>query len=85
MVNTMKTAISVDDELVKAADGVARKLGVSRSRLFAIALEKYLRDRRNEEMLEKLNRVYAGPPNPDDHRVVAGFKSKLRPALKDRW
>lgn len=83
--NTMKTAISVDDELVKAADSAARKLGVSRSRLFSIALEKFLHDRRNEEMLERLNRVYAGEPSPEDRRIVAGFKSKLRSVVKDRW
>ncbi len=62
------------------------KLGVSRSRLFSIALEKFLHDRRNEEMLEKLNRIYAdGEPSPEDRRIVPGFKSKLRSVLKDRW
>jgi metal-responsive CopG/Arc/MetJ family transcriptional regulator len=81
----MKTAISVDGELMKAADSAARKLGVSRSRLFAIALEKFLRDRRNDEMLEMLNRVYGGQSDPDEHRIVAGFKTKLRSVLKDRW
>jgi hypothetical protein len=37
-----------------------------------------------KEMLEKLNRVYAGEPNREDRRVVAAFKSKLRSVLKDR-
>jgi PemK-like, MazF-like toxin of type II toxin-antitoxin system len=39
-----------------------------------MALEKFLRDRRNEEMVEKLNRVYAGGPDPEDRRIVPGFK-----------
>jgi hypothetical protein len=84
-VKTMKTAISVDDDLVKAADGATRKMGVSRSHLFSIALKKFLRDRRNDEMLERLNRVYGGEPDPEERRIDAGFKSKLRSVLKDRW
>jgi len=35
----MKTAISLPDELFKAAEFPARRLGVSRSRLYATALE----------------------------------------------
>ena len=41
-VNTMKTAVSVDDELITEADRAAREMGVSRSRLFSLALEAYL-------------------------------------------
>jgi metal-responsive CopG/Arc/MetJ family transcriptional regulator len=81
----MKTAISVDDELIKLADRAARKLGVSRSRLFSIALERFLRERRNEEMLEKLNSVYGANPDPEEPKLVAGLKSKFRSAVTDRW
>lgn len=57
---------------MKAADGAALKLGVSRSGLFSIALEKFLSDRRNEEMMEELNRLYACRFTPD-RRIVAAF------------
>ena len=59
----MKTAISVDAELLIEADRTAHQLGLSRSRLLSIALEAYLRDRRQQETLERLNRAYAGKPD----------------------
>ena len=81
----MKTAISVDDDLLHEADRTAKQLGLSRSRLFSVALEAYLRNRRNQEIVERLNRAYAGEPDPDDQRVVAGIKRKLAATIKDRW
>lgn len=85
MLHTMKTAISVADQLVQEADHAARELGVSRSRVFSIALENYLRARRNEKITEQLNRVYGGQPDPREQLIVAKFKSKFRATIKDRW
>lgn len=39
-----KAVISLDHRLIIEADGAARKIGVSRSRLFSLALEDYLRN-----------------------------------------
>jgi len=55
---SMKTAISIPDELFQAAERVARSLGLSRSQLYQKALAKYL-DKHNEEAItEALNKVY---------------------------
>jgi metal-responsive CopG/Arc/MetJ family transcriptional regulator len=81
----MKTAVSVDDELIKAADGAARKMGISRSRLFSIALERFLRERRNEEMLQTLNRVYGADSNAEEKAIAISLKSRLRNVAKDAW
>jgi hypothetical protein len=42
----MKTSISIDDELLRAADNAAQGMGVSRSRLFALAVDEFLEHRR---------------------------------------
>jgi len=39
----MKTAVSVPDRLFKAADRVSKKLKVSRSQLYSMALDEFLR------------------------------------------
>lgn len=80
----MKTAISVEDKLLGEADHVAKTIGVSRSRLISMALESYLRARRDEEITEQLNRVYAKGMTKDERRIVAGMKTKLR-AIADKW
>ncbi len=81
----MKTAISLEDDLLKEADRTAHAMGLSRSRLFSLALEDYLRHRRQEQMVERLNEVYADHPDPSDARIVQGMKRKFRRAIKDRW
>jgi len=80
----VKTAISVDDRLLSDADRAAREMGLSRSRLIAVALESYLRSRRQEDITARLNEVYA-EEDPAEARVVKQIKAKLRATIKDRW
>lgn len=77
----MKTAISVEDELFQEADKVAQKLGLSRSRIYSLALEDYLRGHRRREALEQLNEVYDGQPEA----MAAKIKAKARTVLTDKW
>ena len=56
----MKTAISIEAPLLQETDRTARKLGVSRSRFVSMALKSYLRESRNRETVEQLNRVWRG-------------------------
>jgi metal-responsive CopG/Arc/MetJ family transcriptional regulator len=79
----MKTAISVDDSLMKEADEAARDLGLSRSGLIAQALRDYLRERRRIRLREQLDQAYANDPSPDERRLVRKFRTKL--AVNDRW
>jgi metal-responsive CopG/Arc/MetJ family transcriptional regulator len=81
----MKTAISINDGLLREADETARLMRLSRSRLFALAVAEFLKRRRREEMLLRLNEVYANGVDPAEKRLVARIKNKLRPAVKDRW
>lgn len=55
----MKTAISLPDELFEAADALARKLGLTRSRLIAEALADYVAKHRTSRVTERLDAVYA--------------------------
>jgi len=80
----MKTAISIETPLLEETDRTARKLGVSRSRLVALALKNYLRQSRNREIVEQLNHVYGenadvAGPSPEQ------IKAKFRSTIKDRW
>jgi metal-responsive CopG/Arc/MetJ family transcriptional regulator len=80
----MKTAISLDGNLLHQADRTARAMGLSRSRLFSVALEEYLRRRRQELMIEQLNLVYSDQ-KPGEARIAKGMKAKFRSTIKDRW
>jgi metal-responsive CopG/Arc/MetJ family transcriptional regulator len=77
----MKTAISVEDELLQEADRTAKTMGVSRSRLFSLAIQDFLRERQQREVLEQLNQVYNGQPDP----LAAKMKAKFRTVIQDKW
>ncbi|NQW18983.1 MAG: hypothetical protein HQ478_16040 [Chloroflexi bacterium] len=54
----MKTAISIPDATFRAAETLAKRLGVSRSQLYRRALEKFMDAERRSEVTEKLNDIY---------------------------
>ena len=81
----MKTAISIDDGLLQEADEIARQMGLSRSRLFALAVLDFLKRQRQEQILLRLNEVYGKGPEAAETRLLKGVKSKVRGTLKDRW
>jgi metal-responsive CopG/Arc/MetJ family transcriptional regulator len=78
----MKTAISLPDPLFEAADRLARRLGISRSELYAAALGEYLRSHRDEGVTEALNRVYQEEDSSLDPVVEALQAASLS---RDEW
>jgi len=55
----MKTAISIPDSLFKQAEETAKRLGMSRSELYARAVKTFLAAHRKENITQQLNEVYA--------------------------
>ena len=60
-------------------------MGLSRSRLFARAVSDFLRRQRQEQMLRRLNEVYASGLEPADKGLLKGIKSKVRRTVNERW
>jgi len=81
----MKTAISIDDALLQKADETAQLMGLSRSRLFALAVGEFLQRQRREEMLLRLNEVYANGLDPAEKRLLGRIKAKVRSTVKESW
>lgn len=67
---SVKTAISIDESLFREAEALARKLNISRSKLFARAVEEYIRERENEELLERLNAAHADGLDEEDKEAL---------------
>jgi metal-responsive CopG/Arc/MetJ family transcriptional regulator len=55
----MKTAISLPDPVFEQAEALAQQLGMSRSELYTKALQVYLKRYNRDQILLKLNQVYA--------------------------
>jgi hypothetical protein len=71
----------MDHGLLQEADDAARRLGVSRSRLFVLAVRDFMERQRRERMLLRLNQAYAGAEPPEES-LLNGIKAKVRQAVK---
>lgn len=78
----MKTAISLPDELFAAADALAERLGVSRSRLFATALAEYLAKHQTQKLTDRLNAVYVAESSTLDPALR---RAQARSLGADEW
>jgi metal-responsive CopG/Arc/MetJ family transcriptional regulator len=78
----MKTAVSIPDELFQMAEATARRLQVSRSELYAKALEEFLKRQNAEEITERLNRLYSKYPAKLDPGLRC---AQLKSLVKERW
>lgn len=78
----MKTAVSLPDELFRRGEAAARRLKVSRSQLYANALERFLQEEESSAVTAKLNEVYAR----NDSSLDPAFReAQLRILRKERW
>jgi metal-responsive CopG/Arc/MetJ family transcriptional regulator len=66
----MKVALSIPDDLFETAETLSKRLGVSRSRLYASALADFLAKHRGRKVTERLNAVYAS----QDSRLESGVR-----------
>lgn len=69
---SMKTAISLPDDLFASAEALAQRLGVSRSQLFATALAEFVAKHQSRKVTARLDAVYAaesGGLDPDLRRA----------------
>ena len=55
----MKIALSIPDQLFESGETLSKRLGVSRSRLYATALADFVAKHRGRKVTERLNAVYA--------------------------
>lgn len=65
----MKTAISIPDDLLQEAEMTAKRLGVSRSALYANAVREYVERHRSENITAKLNEVYSDVDSSLDRHI----------------
>lgn len=78
----MKLALSIPDELFDSAEALSRRLGVSRSRLYATALEDFVAKHQAQKVTERLNAVYASQDSQVDR---ATRRLQARSVDKNPW
>ena len=74
----MKVALSIPDDVFESGESLGKRLGVSRSRLYATAVAEFVAKHRGRKTTERLNAVYSTEDSGVDpitrrlqHRSVA--------------
>jgi len=83
--SNIKTAVSIKESLFKEAETLAKKLEISRSKLFAVALENFIRQQENRELLKKINEVHSQVLSPDEESYRKQIRDYHRRSLEDEW
>jgi metal-responsive CopG/Arc/MetJ family transcriptional regulator len=78
MVENIKTGISLRRELFEKGEAVASEMHVSRSRLFALALEEFIRRHENRKLLRRLNAAYSDGPDAAERALQGRMRRQHR-------
>lgn len=79
----VKTAISIEKTIFEQMDVFAKKLKVSRSRLFGMAAQEFIERHNNIELLKLLNEAYEDLPESEP--MVTMMRSNHYEMVKDQW
>jgi metal-responsive CopG/Arc/MetJ family transcriptional regulator len=77
----MKVAISVPDRVFEEADSLAKRLRVSRSRVYSQAVQEFVKKHRDQRVLESLDAVY-GRESSDVDPLLTDLQAR---ALREKW
>jgi hypothetical protein len=78
----IKTAISIQEPLFHEAEALAHEMKISRSRLFSLALEEFIRRQETRKLVESINAAYADGLDEDDQTMLRGMRAHQRRVLE---
>ncbi len=82
---TVKTAISIPEDLFAGLEMASKEMKLSRSQVFALAVKDFLRERESCRMLEQLNRVYSEPPDEEEREYLKRMKARYGKIIEGEW
>ncbi len=85
MATTVKTAISIQKSLFEQAESLAQELNVSRSELFGIAIETFVKNHQNQILLQEINKAYSDEPDTSDRVRLSKMRKQHRRVVRDKW
>ena len=82
----IKTAISLQKSLFEQVESLAREMKVSRSRVFVLALENFVRDYQDQQLFDKINQAYEdAPPDKVERKRLHQIRRYHRRLVEGEW
>jgi len=82
MATSVKTAISLQEDLFKEVNTLASELHVSRSKLFVMAVQDFIKKEESKILLSQINNAFSDAPNKDEIKVRSNMRRKQAKNLK---
>ena len=76
MGSSVKTAISMQEDLFKEVNRIAKDLKVSRSKLFVLAVQDFIKKQENQKMLMQINKAYSDNLDSEEQIIQNGMRKK---------
>ena len=81
----VKTAISLQQSLFEQADALAQEMRISRSRLFALAVEAFIQRYQNRQLLKAINEAYEDPSDSEEQALRHQMREHHRRMVEGQW
>ena len=82
----VKTAISLDEGLLIKVNRLATDLHISRSRVFTLAVQDYLKKQENQSLLAQLNEAYEDFPSEEERGISKSMQIKRNKMIEqESW
>lgn len=87
MSTSIKTAISIQQDLFDAINQLAQELHISRSKLFMLAVEDFIAKNKNRQLLAQINAAYddTAPDTEETHVQTAMQQKQAKPFKAETW
>jgi metal-responsive CopG/Arc/MetJ family transcriptional regulator len=85
MATTIKTAISIQKTLFEQAESLAQQLNMSRSHLFGLAIEAFVKNHQNQILLDEINQAYSDEPDQNEKVLLSKMRSQHRKLVENEW
>jgi antitoxin MazE6 len=76
--SNVKTAISLQKALFEQVEALAHEMNISRSHLFALALEDFIRRHQNRQLLDQINAAYDDAPDAGERELQRAMRRSHR-------
>jgi len=76
MASSVKTAISLQEELFKKVNKLAGELHVSRSRLFVMAVQDFIQKKESQDLLSQINNAFSDQPDSEEIKIQSKMRKK---------
>ncbi|MEA3428551.1 MAG: ribbon-helix-helix domain-containing protein [Thermodesulfobacteriota bacterium] len=86
MATSVKTAISMREELFEEVDKLAEELHVSRSKLFVMAVQEYIKKYESKKLLSQINDAFSDHPDSEENAIQGKMRQKhAKMSERDPW